>query len=241
MSSGNVSNISIEEIGRDELEENTPPTDEDAEILLPDEAGHFDTEGLKEMVVPQPEDDPPAAAAEDTVGDPPLEPLVAPVPAEPVNPAADAAKPVEAPAVAEAAPAPAAAAPTPARAPAAAVVTSNRQPPAAVEDDEEDDDDIDETLYERLVGLTEMFPESLTTGSVSLIKGTISLSKSLYNFSRSAGWVIFTTGTVLFLPVMIETERLGLEDQQKQQKSAMLLGPGVASSGGAPSLGPPPI
>ena len=43
-----------------------------------------------------------------------------------------------------------------------------------------------------------------------------------------------------YFKVMIETERLSIMDQQKQQKTQMLLGPGVASSG-APSLGPPPI
>jgi hypothetical protein len=41
--------------------------------------------------------------------------------------------------------------------------------------------------------------------------------------------------------IMIETERLAFQDQQKQQKTQMLLGPGVAASGGGPSLGPPPI
>lgn len=56
---------------------------------------------------------------------------------------------------------------------------------------------------------------------------------------------MFVTSTVymtlsLLLQVMIETERLSILDQQKQQKTQMLLGPGVASSG-APSLGPPPI
>jgi hypothetical protein len=40
---------------------------------------------------------------------------------------------------------------------------------------------------------------------------------------------------------MIETERLAFQDQQKQQKTQMLLGPGVAASGGGPALGPPPI
>ena len=53
------------------------------------------------------------------------------------------------------------------------VVTASR--PAAtieeVEDDgEEDDDDIDETLGERLLGLTEMFPDFLTNGTVSIVK-----------------------------------------------------------------------
>ena len=75
------------------------------------------------------------------------------------------------------------------------------------------------------------------------------------SFAKSAAWVVFSTATILFMPVMIETERLQLQDAQKAQKNQILLGPGsllililkcqvlltgVAQSGG-PSLGPPPI
>ena len=38
------------------------------------------------------------------------------------------------------------------------------------DEDEEDEEDIDETLMERLVGLTEMFPDFVTNGTVSLVK-----------------------------------------------------------------------
>jgi len=218
------SNVSIEEIGPDEIEENSPAPDEEAEILLPDEAGDFDTAGNKETVKE------PAASAAPTEAndDPPLEPLSAP---------ASAAEP----SVESSAAVPAQAATDPPAYVKPSVAAVAKKPPPPAEDDEEDDDDIDETLIERLVGLTEMFPESLTSGTVSLIKGSFSMTKSAYSFGRSAAWVVFTTATILFLPVMLETERLGLEDQQKAHKSQMLLGPGVASSGGAPSLGPPPI
>jgi len=246
MSSGNVS---IEEIGADEIEDNVPPLDDDAEVLLPgdaevppsddavivpddtevivpddaeillpdeeiliaDDSGHFDTAGKKETV--------PAAAAAPAAPapseDPPLEPLEEAAPAVAPAPAAPAPKVVAAP--------------------------KQKPPPVENDDEEEDDDDIDETVIERLVGLTEMFPAGLTNGSVNLVKGCISMTQKTYNFARAASWVVFTSATILFLPIMIETERLGIEDQQKQHKSQMLLGPGVASSGSAPSLGPPPI
>jgi len=136
------------------------------------------------------------------------------------------------------------AAPTAASVPASnrPVVTVER--PAAtleeVDDEEEDDDDIDETLTERLIGLTEMFPDFVRNGTVSLVKGSWSLTQSAYSFSKAASWVVFSSATILFMPVMIESERLQLQDQQKAQKNQILLGPGAAVSGG-PSLGPPPI
>jgi len=229
MSSGNVS---IEEIGADEVEESVPPLDDDAEILLPDDTeillpdddGDFDTAGLKET---KEETAAVEAAAAVEVAVAVEAAAAAPEDDLPLEPLEEAA--------------PAVAAPPPAAAPAPKVVVAPRQRAPIENDEEEDDDDIDETYVERLIGLTEMFPQSLTSGSVNLVKGCISMTQNTYNFARAASWVVFTSATILFLPIMIETERLGIEDQQKQHKSQMLLGPGVASSGGAPSLGPPPI
>jgi len=182
--------------------------------------------------------------------DPPLE-LLEPSP----SPAASAVEPEIAPEPAvepAAAPVPAVAAPAPEPAPAAAspprppVVATRPQitpaRPAATleEEDDEEDDDFDETLSERLIGLTEMFPQFVRTGSVKLVSGSWGLSKASFSFAKSAAWVVFSTATILFMPVMIETERLQLIDAQKAQKNQILLGPGVAQSGG-PSLGPPPI
>merc|ERR1719410_2096709 len=98
-----------------------------------------------------------------------------------------------------------------------------------VDDDEEDDDDIDETLVERLVGLTEMFPDFVRSGTVSLVTGSVSLSKWSYSMSRTISWIVFSSAVLLFMPVMIETERLQIQDQQKAQKSQILLGPGAAT------------
>jgi len=109
------------------------------------------------------------------------------------------------------------------------------------DDEEEEDDDIDETLTERLIGLTEMFPDFVRNGTVSLVKGSVGATKYMYGFSRSAAWIFFSTASILIMPVMIETERLSIMDQQKQQKAQMLFGPGVAGSGSGPALGPPPI
>jgi len=184
------------------------------------------------------------------------EPVTVPEPAAPSVPAPSAIP--EAAPVPDVVPIPAAVeeptqervVPAPAPAPAPApqpvsvrpAVTADR--PAAtleeVDDDEEDDDDIDETLAERLIGLTEMFPDFVRNGSVGLVKGSWSLAQSCYSLTRAASWVVFSSATILFMPVMIESERLQLQDQQKAQKNQILLGPGAAVSGG-PALGPPPI
>ena len=101
-----------------------------------------------------------------------------------------------------------------------------------LEDDEDDDDVEDETLMERLVGLTEMFPEGFTDGCVSAAKNSVSGVKWLYSASRNLTWVVFSTASILFLPVIIETQLLEIEEAAKQQQRQILLGPGSAVSAG---------
>ncbi|GIX72724.1 mitochondrial import receptor subunit TOM22 homolog [Caerostris darwini] len=96
----------------------------------------------------------------------------------------------------------------------------------------EDDPDIDETLSERLWGLTEMFPESLRNFTSSVVCGSISGAKKLYSFSRSSVWIFFTTSAILVAPVIFEVERMQLEEVQRQQQRQILLGPSAAVSGG---------
>ncbi len=100
------------------------------------------------------------------------------------------------------------------------------------EDDEDDDDFVDETFLERVAGLAEMFPESLRNGASSAACGAASGARWLYGAGRSTFFVVFSSAAILFLPVMIETERLGIEEMQKQQQRQILLGPGAAVSGG---------
>ncbi|CAH1795355.1 unnamed protein product [Owenia fusiformis] len=97
---------------------------------------------------------------------------------------------------------------------------------------EEDDEDIeDETLIERLIGLTEMFPESLRNTSSSLVDLSWNGTKWLYSNSRSLMWVCASSATMLALPVMFEMERSQMEEQQLQQQRQIMLGPNAAMSG----------
>ena len=55
--------------------------------------------------------------------------------------------------------------------------------------------------YLQKIGLTEMFPDFLTNGTVSLVKNSWAGTKHLYGFSRSAAWIFFSTASILFMPV----------------------------------------
>jgi import receptor subunit TOM22 len=105
--------------------------------------------------------------------------------------------------------------------------------------DNSDDEDIDETLAERLWGLTEMFPESVRNATHYTCVATNVAIKGIYSFLRNSSWVIFSTATLLFAPVIFESERAQMEEMQKQQQRQILLGPNAAMSGGGLGMSPP--
>ncbi|XP_048026066.1 mitochondrial import receptor subunit TOM22 homolog [Megalobrama amblycephala] len=113
------------------------------------------------------------------------------------------------------------------------------RPPADEIEGDDEDEELDETLLERLWGLTEMFPESLRSAAEVSAQCSLSVAKKLYSFSRSALWVGTTSFMILVLPVVFETERLQLEQQQLQQQRQILLGPNAGMSGGMPGMMPP--
>ena len=104
-------------------------------------------------------------------------------------------------------------------------------------DELEDLDDIeDETITERLIGLTEMFPESFRNFVCATTDLAINGTKKLYSFGGSALWIVSTSFTVLALPLIFEVERAQAEEAEKQQQRQILLGPGAATN---PGLGMP--
>jgi len=76
----------------------------------------------------------------------------------------------------------------------------------------------DETLAERLIGLTEMFPECVRNGVVDICCGSVKSLKYFYGFSRSALWVLFTSSAVLLAPLALEMERSQMEEFSRQQQ-----------------------
>ncbi|KAH8038180.1 hypothetical protein HPB51_024711 [Rhipicephalus microplus] len=78
--------------------------------------------------------------------------------------------------------------------------------------------DLDETLYERLWGLTEMFPPKLRQGVYDVANFSWGSAKGLYSFGRSAFWIIFSSSAILFAPVIFELERLQMEEMSRQQQ-----------------------
>ncbi|XP_032801077.1 mitochondrial import receptor subunit TOM22 homolog isoform X4 [Petromyzon marinus] len=105
------------------------------------------------------------------------------------------------------------------------------------DDDDLDEDEMEESLWERLCALSEMFPPRLLSSFSSAQRSASSVTASLYTLGRSLLWVSTTSFMILVLPVVFETEKLQLEQQQLQQQRQILLGPSAGVSGG---ILPPP-
>jgi len=96
------------------------------------------------------------------------------------------------------------------------------KPKAIVSEEEEDEDIEDETLTERLIGLTEMFPDPVRNVTVSVASTTKSAVKGFYNLSRSALWIAASSSLILFGPLVFEVERAQLEESQRSQQKQFL-------------------
>ncbi|XP_022205091.1 mitochondrial import receptor subunit TOM22 homolog [Nilaparvata lugens] len=105
------------------------------------------------------------------------------------------------------------------------------KPKSLLDSDPDDEDVEDETLAERLYGLTEMFPEKLVRNVEALISNTGKMIKVCYDGSRTLSWVVFSSAVILLTPVVIECDRAQMEEAQRSQQKGVLLGPNAAMSG----------
>jgi len=95
----------------------------------------------------------------------------------------------------------------------------------------DDDDFEDETLAERLWGLTEMFPDGVRNATHTLYCGTKTGVKGLVSLVKQSSWLFFSSSAILFAPVIFEIERARIEEEQRSQQKQVLLGPSSAMAG----------
>jgi import receptor subunit TOM22 len=93
--------------------------------------------------------------------------------------------------------------------------------------------ELEETLSERLWGLTEMFPQPVQKAVGGVGNLTCSLAKFSYTTGRNVLWIIASTATIMALPVVFESERATQQEQQMQhQRQVQLLRLGSVKRGG---------
>lgn len=81
----------------------------------------------------------------------------------------------------------------------------------------------DESVAERLWGLTEMFPQPLRKVCGALTEFTVNSTKGLYKFTCTASWIFFTSSVILYAPVLFESERAQMEELQRSQQKQVCI------------------
>jgi len=99
-------------------------------------------------------------------------------------------------------------------------------------DNFDDEEFIDETLAERLWGLTEMFPECVRNAASKSTELSKWATVKLYRFARYSLWVGTSSFMILAIPVVFEQERYNLQQQQEAHQRQLLLGPSAAAVAG---------
>lgn len=91
-----------------------------------------------------------------------------------------------------------------------------------------EEDEADESVGERIWGLTEMFPESVRNFAGNVFDFTQKSIQGIYKVTCTASWIFFTSSMILFAPVIFETERAQMDELNRVQQKQVLLGPGAA-------------
>ncbi|XP_011494700.1 PREDICTED: mitochondrial import receptor subunit TOM22 homolog [Ceratosolen solmsi marchali] len=109
------------------------------------------------------------------------------------------------------------------------------------EDDDDEENEEDENLVERLVGLTEMFPEKVRNFGFQTGVHIKDYIKAFYSLSRSVTWLLISSSAILFAPIIFESERARMEEAQRNHQKQVLLGPSsaISSSGSGFPMAPP--
>lgn len=84
------------------------------------------------------------------------------------------------------------------------------------------DDFIEESISERIWGLTEMFPEPLIDFTVDAVNTIKSASCSLLSNSKSLIWVATSAMIIIGFPVVIGIETIRIEETNNQQQKQVI-------------------
>jgi len=101
----------------------------------------------------------------------------------------------------------------------------------AARDDDADNDfdnEPDETIGERLWGLTEMFPESLKNFAVRLTGSATQGVKTFVNISRQATWVVLSSAIILATPLYVAENMEAWQEIKTAEREKTLFGYGNA-------------
>lgn len=111
--------------------------------------------------------------------------------------------------------------------------SGNTTPDIGIGSDSDNDEEefVDETIVERIVGLTEMVPDKYWSISGRFVR-------KVYSILRSGTWIVASSAALIIIPPLIEYQRLEMEEAEKQQSKQLLFGQGAGPGQSPPLMGP---
>jgi len=99
------------------------------------------------------------------------------------------------------------------------------------------EDEPDESISERILALSEMFPESVRKFAVKVSGSTVSTVKSVYKVSRKVSWFFLSSAAISYWPMLIAMQLALVAELQSRQQKKVLFGAGDAMTAtGLPAL-----
>ena len=110
--------------------------------------------------------------------------------------------------------------------------SGNTTPDIGIGSDSDNDEEefVDETIMERIVGLTEMVPDKYWNFSGRFVR-------KAYSILRSGTWIIASSVALIIVPPLLEYQRLEMEEAEKQQSKQLLFGQGAGPGQPSPLIG----
>jgi len=87
------------------------------------------------------------------------------------------------------------------------------------------DEELNETCWERVEALKEIFPAGIRHGVYGTLDWSWWFSKKMFYFTKSALWIGSTSAMLMVFPVIVEKELAEMAKAQLMQQQQMLLGP----------------
>uniref|UniRef100_A0A0N5BXY1 Mitochondrial import receptor subunit TOM22 homolog n=1 Tax=Strongyloides papillosus TaxID=174720 RepID=A0A0N5BXY1_STREA len=87
------------------------------------------------------------------------------------------------------------------------------------------DEDIEETLIERIVGLSEFCPDVVNKAVGAAFNTSKTLVKGAFYYARNGIWILATTFVIGAVPFLVAKELHDLDKAEQMSRQAVLLGP----------------
>uniref|UniRef100_A0A0K0FP69 Mitochondrial import receptor subunit TOM22 homolog n=1 Tax=Strongyloides venezuelensis TaxID=75913 RepID=A0A0K0FP69_STRVS len=87
------------------------------------------------------------------------------------------------------------------------------------------DEELEETIIERIVGLSEFCPDVVSKAVSATFNTSKTMVKGAFYYARNGIWILATTFVIGAVPYLVAKELHEFERSERMSRQALLLGP----------------